>query len=300
MPDVGEGLTEAEILKWYVAAGRHGHGQPDRRARSRRRRRPSSCPPVRRRGRASCWSRPGDDGRRGHVRSSRSDDRAGGGRPPAQRTPSPRVRGSHALACRRGRRRREDRRGRRGRPDRPSGRLRPAPRLGHPPPAHAAAAARHPADRRGATGRRDRTAPPPDASPAPADAAAERRRPRPPAARPPRTAAAAPPLRRRPPRAARPTGAVPLAKPPVRKLAKDLGVDLRDGHRRPAPTASSPARTSQAHVRNGHACRAGRPRGGRPVPGESGETPDPSRASVRPRRRRWWRARSPRRTSRSS
>ena len=31
MPDVGEGLTEAEILTWHVAAGRRGDGQPDHR-----------------------------------------------------------------------------------------------------------------------------------------------------------------------------------------------------------------------------------------------------------------------------
>ncbi len=39
----------------------------------------------------------------------------------------------------------------------------------------------------------------------------------------------------------------PLAKPPVRKLAKDLGIDLRR-HARPARTASSPAPTSRPRV----------------------------------------------------
>ena len=43
LPDAGEGLTEAEIVTWRVAAGRHGDGQPDRSSRSRRRSRWSSC-----------------------------------------------------------------------------------------------------------------------------------------------------------------------------------------------------------------------------------------------------------------
>ena len=43
-------------------------------------------------------------------------------------------------------------------------------------------------------------------------------------------------------------GAV-LAKPPVRKLAQDLGVDLRSADARPARTASSRARTSRPRLR---------------------------------------------------
>ena len=46
-----------------------------------------------------------------------------------------------------------------------------------------------------------------------------------------------------------PAAARALAKPPVRKLAKDLGVDLADARRRPGRTARSPATTSQAAQR---------------------------------------------------
>ena len=90
-------------------------------------------------------------------------------------------------------------------------------------------------------------------------------------------------------------GYVPLAKPPVRKLAKDLGVDLH------ALSRLRPGRRDHAGGRRAGR-RARRPR----APAVSAATAGRgsgacrSRASARRPRRRWWRARSPRRTSRSS
>ncbi len=70
----------------------------------------------------------------------------------------------------------------------------------------------------------------------------------------------------------RPSGARALAKPPVRKLAKDLGVDLDTRHADRRRAASSPAPTSRRRCRGaahgaaagvGRRRHAGRPRGRR-------------------------------------
>ena len=165
------------------------------------------------------------------------------------------------------RRRRQDRRGDRRRPDRHPGRLHLRPAARHRPAA--AAAARRPARRR----------------------------------RRPAGRAAAAVRRSRAAGAGRGSGRshAPLATPPVRKLAKDLGIDLAAVPRQPRPDgvitradvekAAAAERLSPAAVRApGRGLRPGDPRarGSR------------SRASGRRPPRPWWPARSPRRTSPSS
>ncbi len=103
----------------------------------------------------------------------------------------------------------------------------------------------------------------------------------------------------------------PLAKPPVRKLAKDLGIDLtaviptgpegiitrEDVHAAAAPApAPSVATPSATEAPAPDSRRHGRHRPMRP-PVSGGCR---SRVSVRRPRRRWWPVPSPRRTSRSS
>lgn len=107
-----------------------------------------------------------------------------------------------------------------------------------------------------------------------------------------------------------PAGGRPLAKPPVRKLAKDLGIDLatvvptgKDGiiTREDVHAAAAPAAAeAPAAVASPVAPEA--PAAALPPlsPTPPARPVSRSRASARPSRRRWWAARSPRRTSPSS
>jgi 2-oxoisovalerate dehydrogenase E1 component beta subunit len=198
MPDVGEGLTEAEILTWLVKAGRHGRAQPDRSSRSRPRRPRSSCPPVGRRGHPLIFHE-GETVEVGTPIIAIDTDPAA---PEAAAAPEPGAEAPAAVEI-----------------AEPEGRQ--ADLVGPacpPPPAPPAAAA-------GLVGY--------------GPAAGRRPRPRPPARpRGPGPAPRRPPRRSWPPPAPEPgpespprRGRVPLAKPPVRKLAKDLGVDLTGAHR---------------------------------------------------------------------
>ena len=264
MPDVGEGLTEAEILKWYVKPGDTVTVNQVDRARSRRPRRRSSCP-----ARTTGWSpsccRRGRDRRRRHAdhhgrrrpgRSARAPPAAQAAaedlvpNPPAEQAVEPGLIGSPTPG---GRTRSWSATGRAGRDQAPAAQGRRRSGAGC---------------RAGRDGRRRRPTPAPAAPPAPRRAAVPSRSPPRRQRRPSRRAP-----RRRGPGTGR-TAAV-LAKPPVRKLAKDLGVDLgtvtgdRPGRRRsPARTSSRAARgPAEPLRRRAPATAAG--------PGATRETADP-------------------------
>ena len=226
LPDVGEGLTEAEILTWYVkpgdtvkvnqivveietakslvelpcpfagvvdrAARPRGHDGRRRHADHRgRRRQPAAGAPPRRQRRRATTSAPA---------------RPGGPDDPSMIGTAGRGRGGRA---------RPDRRSGAGRADVGAGRLRPAhdrrPRAGRARARHAGARRSRAAARAAGRATSMLTTPTPVREPelehaaesAPAHTVGDRGR-----------------RRRR----------AVLAKPPVRKLAKDLGVDLDDGH----------------------------------------------------------------------
>ena len=221
LPDPGEGLTEAEIVTWKVKPSATPSRSTTSSSRSRRPSRWSSCPSRSPAPSPSCSSpraRPSTSARR----SSRSTTGVGDGD----------AAGTGAGARpRAGAEDERDRGGqdRRRRPRRSHGRPRRLRRHGTTEakrrPRKGTSRRRRRLRRRRPGGARRRVAP-----------ARRSRRHRLP------TAGAAPSAASR---RARPGGGRALAKPPVRKLAKDLGVDLADGRRRRATAASSPATTSR-------------------------------------------------------
>ena len=179
---------------------------------------------------------------------------------------APTARSGHAGAG--GGARGQDRRGRRRRPHRHPGRLRPAARFGDPPP------------------------PPRPDRPAAAPTAC-----RPPPLRAP--GAPPPPCPRTGVHPAVTGELVPLAKPPVRKLARDLGVDLHTvagtgtggviTREDVEAAAATPPATSYDAGATGPASETSRA-------ASAGSAGSRSAGSARPPRRPWWPARSPRRT----
>ena len=129
MPDVGEGLTEAEVVTWNVAPGDTVTvNQIICEIETAKAAVELPSPFAGTVG--ELLAKPGETVAVGSPDHRDRDGRAGRG-------------ARSRAAAERGRRRgwREDRRGRQGRPDRHAGRLRPAPRLGHPPPPPRGAAA---------------------------------------------------------------------------------------------------------------------------------------------------------------
>ena len=278
MPDVGEGLTEAEILTWHVAPGDTvavnqilveietakaavelpspwaGHG---RRAAGGARARRSQV------GRADHRDRDGRGAGGGHGGAGRAGRR-------------PRRGGDRGDGARR-----EDRRGGRGRPDRHPGRLRPAARVGDPPAP--------PRPGRRAAGR-----PPPTAA---AGRATRRQSSRSRVPRPP-TSSRSRPRHRRDDAPARGPPALRRRWPSRRSASSPgtSGVDLRTRHRHRARRRDHPR--GRRGVRRPPRAAPSRPPPARRPPAASAASR--SAGSARPPPRPWWPARSPPRTSPSS
>ena len=253
LPDVGEGLTEAEIVTWQVKPGDTVDGQRDRRRDRDRQVAGRAAVAVRRRGHRAARA-PRARRSTSARRSSRSTTRAAGAARPAAAGAPPRG----DLARRPGRaggrrsppgasgggRAGPDRRPGAGRPDRGAGRLRPADR---PRPRAARARARA-AGVAAAAAQQAVQALDVDRAGARSEPTVEE---------------PAEPRRRTPSSAAPSAPAVRvLAKPPVRKLAKDLGVDLATLAGTGAGGVDHPATTSRR--RRGAAARAGPAAGHRP------------------------------------
>ena len=224
LPDLGEGLTEGEILKWLVAEGDDDHAQPaDRRGRDGQGR-GGDPGEVGRQG-DQIFHGEGDDGRGRHA-DHRDRHRPGrrGPRPPGPSRPvggvTRRGRGRAGRGCGRAR---PDRRTRARWTHGGARRVRPEDGRGEAP-----APQGRPARRVGRTGGRGTGRVGTAAAPAPSRSAAA-------AAAP--TAPGDAPERRRP---------ASLAKPPVRKLARDLGVDLHTLTRHRAVGLDHPGRRAGA------------------------------------------------------
>ena len=284
LPDVGEGLTEAEIVAWTWPSATRSRSTRSS-SRSRPPRRASSCPPVRRRSARTCWCpRPGRPWTSA-PRSSRSRSRRRQRRPLRRRPASAGRRSPHERA----------------RPTSTAapGGIEPGARTGtawsqRAPPGDGAEEARQaggPAPRNGSAGPR-RTRRPGHAPAAPRHSA-------------PGGPGSTWPGRTRPRSAAARRRVRVLAKPPVRKLAKDLGVDL--GTVIGTGRADGVITREEVERRRGRhrARRITRRSAGPPHPAAAAGHPprtggSRSRACARARPRRWSPARSPRRTSPSS
>ena len=266
LPDIGEGLTEADILTWQVAGRRRRRGQPDHRR-----------------------GRDGQGGRRASLAVRR---------PRHRRCMSTRARRSTSA------------------PPIISIDVAPGAALPASPPRHGASGATE------AGGAAEDLVPLPDVTgrrPArPATSAVSRswsatgRARRALAAAPPPAAPTATPRRSRADRlrraaaepaagtAAEPVHVAPahrvLAKPPVRKLAKSLGVDL--GEVRPTGPNGTVSRDDVAQAAGEHPDRQLTPCSRRVR--RRARRGSRSRASASTPRPRWWPRRSPRRTSPSS
>ena len=257
LPDVGEGLTEAEILQVARQARRRGHRQPDDRrdrdgeggGRAALARSPGWSP--------SCWSpraRPSTSARRSSPSTSTRTERpavpptAAGARPEDLIPTAARRGGGRAGADRRRRRRAA---GPRSWSATGRGRSRPSagPASERPPAGAGVAAAQADAGAgRGRSGRDGRGGSASSAVSGRGGGGAGRRR---------RAGARGAGLER--------ARCQVLAKPPVRKLARDLGVDLGtvtgsgDGGvitRADVEAAARPASPSRSGARLGDPCRA--------------------------------------------
>ncbi len=308
LPDVGEGLTEGEILQWLVAVGDTGSPSTSRCARSRRRRPRSSC---RRPYAGTVTELLFDAGTMVDVGTPIiTIDVGGGGAAPAGGAAPPAQAARPRRCVRREPSCGPDRRRRTGPAGGPAvlvgyGRGTPRPAVGRAAPGDTVAAR---GDGAGGLGRAPRCRPrlrrdgrTRHCSP---------RRPTP-STKPVRHGGLEVGRQGRGPRTGRWRGRAaegaehghrrprPLAKPPVGKYAKDLGVDLATltGTGNGGVIARADVDAAGGAHPSGHAVTA-------IGVGESGSgarsSGSRSRACASTRPRRWWPARSPRRTSPSS